>query len=45
VNIMEGNFGAGVQRRLDFLLRNGADTALAVVLIGILAVMVILRYL
>lgn len=45
VNIMEGNFGVGVQRKLNFLLRNGADTALAVVLIGILAMMVILRYL
>lgn len=45
VNIMEGNFGAAAQRKLNFLLRNGADTALAVVLIGILTVMVILRYL
>lgn len=45
VNIMEGNLGAGLQRRLDRPLRLGVDTGMAVVLIAALASLVISRYL
>ncbi len=44
VNIMEGNLGAWLQRKLDYPLRLGLDTALAVIIIAIFAGMVLIRY-
>lgn len=44
VNIMEGNLGAYLQRRLERPLRLGVDTAVAAILIAVLASMVIARY-
>lgn len=45
VNILEGNFGARTRDKLAYPLRVGADSALAVVIIAVLAAMVIVRYL
>lgn len=45
VNIMEGNLGAELQRRLERPLRLGVDTAAAVILIALLASLVTARYL
>jgi len=44
VNILDGNFGAGVQRKLTPALRVGADVAVSVILIAIIAAMVIVGY-
>ncbi len=45
VNILDGNFGAGVQRSLTPALRVGADIAVSVLLIAIIAAIVIVGYL
>ena len=45
VNILDGNFGPAVRRRLEPALRMGADIGLSVILIAVLAAMVIARYL
>lgn len=44
INILEGNFGEAVRRKLEYPLHVGADIAGSVVLIAILAGMVIARY-
>lgn len=45
VNIMEGNFGGAVRRRLAYPMRLGADVALSVILVALLAGAIIYRYL
>ena len=45
VNILEGNLGAGTKRVLERPLRLGADVAGVVLLIGIMAAMVVYKYL
>lgn len=45
VNIMEGNFGTSVQRRLAYPMRLGLDVALSVILVALLAGAIIYRYL
>lgn len=45
VNIMEGNLGGFLQRRLAYPMRLGADVGLSIVLIALLAGAVIARYL
>ena len=44
VNILEGNLGAGTKRRLERPLRLGFDAAGVVILLGIMAAMVIYKY-
>jgi uncharacterized membrane protein len=44
INVLEGNFGAGVRDRLSFFFRVGGDVALAVLLVGVLSAMVLYRY-
>lgn len=44
VNILEGNFGEGVRRRLEPALRYNLDNWSAVLLIAILAAMVVYNY-
>ena len=45
INILEGNFGAGVKARLERPLRLGADLAGVLILLGALAAMVAYKYL
>jgi uncharacterized membrane protein len=45
VNILEGNFGAGTKRALERPLRLGADAAGVVLILGVLAAMVVYKYL
>lgn len=45
VNIMEGNFGSSIQRRLAYPMRMGVDVALSVILVALLAGAIIARYL
>jgi uncharacterized membrane protein len=44
VNIMEGNLGERLRVKLDAPLRYGVDTAIAVLLLAVVAAMVIVRY-
>ncbi len=44
VNILEGNLGAGTKQRLERPLRLGFDAAGVVILLGILAAMVLYKY-
>lgn len=44
INILEGNFGESVKRRLEYPLHVGADIAGTVIIIAILAAMVLARY-
>jgi len=44
INILEGNFGESVRRRLEYPLHVGADIAGTVILIAILAAMVLVKY-
>lgn len=44
VNIMEGHLGKWLQTRLAYPMRMGADVALSIILIAVLAGMVIYRY-
>lgn len=44
VNILEGHLGAGTKRRLERPLRLGFDAAGVVILLGILAAMVVYKY-
>lgn len=44
INILSGNFGAGVRRRAEPLLRYFVDIYSCVVLVAIIAAMVIVRY-
>ncbi len=45
VNILNGNLGSGIQRKLERPLRLGVDVAISVILIALLAGAVILNYL
>jgi uncharacterized membrane protein len=44
INILEGNFGESVRDRLAYPLRMGADVAITIILLAILAAMVLVRY-
>lgn len=44
INILEGNFGQKIKNRCEPALRIGADTWLAVLVTGIIAAMVLYRY-
>jgi hypothetical protein len=44
VNILEGNFGATTRNRLERPLRLGMDAAGVVVILGIMAAMVLYKY-
>lgn len=44
INILEGNFGEAVRQKLAYPLKVGADIAVTVILIAILAAMVLTRY-
>jgi len=44
VNILDGNFGPGIQRKLTPALRVGADVGISIILIAIIAAMVIFEY-
>lgn len=45
INILEGNFGPGVKRRLEPALRYNVDIYSCVLIIAVIAAMVIVRYL
>ena len=44
INILQGNFGEGVRRRLEPLLRYYVDVYSSMIIIAIIAAMVIVRY-
>jgi uncharacterized membrane protein len=44
VNILEGNLGAGTKRRLERPLRLGLDAAGVILILGVMAAMVVYKY-
>ena len=45
VNILDGNFGSGIEQKLARPLRLGVDVAISAVLIALMAGAVVLNYL